>query len=75
MGEKRPREEDPQDEQQPSRDPPRSISSFGTPSAQDAANFIDGPEEQMLPVVPVVSPADNPEGHDALYIGDLQWVR
>lgn len=22
-----------------------------------------------------VSPADNPEGHDALYIGDLQWVR
>lgn len=76
VGEKRPREEDSQDEQRPSREPPQAALTFGNQSAQDVATFINGAEgQQAMDVGSGINPADNPEGHDALYIGDLQWVR
>lgn len=72
VGEKRPREEDPQDEKQPSREPPRPASSFGNQNAQAQGNV---PVNVQVPKVDAaaLSAGDNPEGHDALYIGDLQW--
>ena len=76
-GEKRPREDDPYDEKQSTKEPPK-------PAAQAQAQ----PQNQAISVVqtssnygnniPMSIPTNGMSGsgnQDALYIGDLQWVR
>jgi hypothetical protein len=87
VGDKRPREEDGASAQQPTRSPPQEIQ----PSGNARMDVSSPPQQiatstTNLPVGPM--PGMNQHGgvggigmtgpgasHDALYIGDLQWVR
>lgn len=72
-GEKRPREDDPQDEKQPIRDPPKPAAQVQ--SQNQAINVVQTstPNYGNIPVQPTGMSGSSSQ--DALYIGDLQWVR
>jgi len=70
-GEKRPREDDPQDEKQSTRDPPKPAAQ--AQSQNQAINVVQTstPNYGNIPVQPTgMSGSSN---QDALYVGDLQW--
>ena len=75
-GEKRPREDDPQDEKQPTRDPPKPAAQV-QPQSQ-AINVVQTSTPNYGNNIPVSIPPAGMSGsgnQDALYVGDLQWVR
>ena len=73
-GEKRPREDDPQDEKQPARDPPKPAAQVQ--SQNQAINVVQTSTPNYGNNVPIQPAGMSGSGNqDALYVGDLQWVR
>jgi len=75
-GEKRPREDDPQDEKQSTREPPKPAAQV-QPQNQ-AINVVQTSTPNYGNNIPVAIQSNGMSGsgnQDALYIGDLQWVR
>ena len=75
-GDKRPREDDPQDEKQPTREPPKPAAQ--AQSQNQAINVVQTSTPNYGNNIPVsIQPAGLPGSgnQDALYVGDLQWVR
>lgn len=82
VGEKRQREEDEHDEQQPKHAPPSEIKTepdSRAPSTVTARSLsVNGGHSTGNGTASMGAPMNNPmgggQGSDALYIGDLQWV-
>jgi len=75
-GEKRPREDDPQDEKQPTREPPKPAAQVQ--SQNQAINVVQTSTPNYGNSIPVAIQSNGLSGsgnQDALYVGDLQWVR
>ena len=75
-GEKRPREDDPQDEKQPTREPPKPAAQVQ--SQNQAINVVQTSTPNYGNNIPVAIQSNGLSGsgnQDALYVGDLQWVR
>lgn len=75
-GEKRPREDDPQDEKQSTRDPPKPAAQVQ--SQNQAINVVQTSTPNYGNNIPVAMQSAGMSGsgnQDALYVGDLQWVR
>ena len=75
-GEKRPREDDPQDEKQSTREPPKPAAQVQ--SQNQAINVVQTSTPNYGNGIPVSIQSNGMAGsgnQDALYIGDLQWVR
>ena len=75
-GEKRPREDDPQDEKQSTRDPPKPAAQVQ--SQNQAINVVQTSTPNYGNNIPVSIQPTGMSGsgnQDALYVGDLQWVR
>jgi len=75
-GEKRPREDDPQDEKQPTREPPKPAAQ--AQSQNQAINVVQTSTPNYGNNIPVAIQSNGMSGsgnQDALYVGDLQWVR
>lgn len=75
-GEKRPREDDPQDEKQSTRDPPKPAAQAQTQN--QAINVVQTSTPNYGNNIPmsIQSTGMSASGNqDALYVGDLQWVR
>ena len=75
-GEKRPREDDPQDEKQSTREPPKPAAQV-QPQNQ-AINVVQTSTPNYGNNIPVSIQSNGMSGsgnQDALYVGDLQWVR
>jgi len=73
-GDKRPREDDPQDEKQPTREPPKPASHV-QPQNQ-AINVVQTSTPNYGNNIPVAIQSSGMSGsgsQDALYVGDLQW--
>jgi hypothetical protein len=75
-GEKRPREDDPQDEKQPIRDPPKPAAQVQPQSQAIGVVQTSTPNYGNNIPVPIQPTGMSGSGNqDALYVGDLQWVR
>jgi len=75
-GEKRPREDDPQDEKQSTRDPPKPAAQ--AQSQNQAIGVVQTSTPNYGNNIPVSLQSAGMSGsgnQDALYVGDLQWVR
>ena len=75
-GEKRAREDDPQDEKQPTREPPKPAAQVQ--SQNQAINVVQTSTPNYGNNIPVAIQSNGLSGsgnQDALYVGDLQWVR
>ena len=75
-GEKRPREDDPHDEKQSTREPPKPAAQVQ--SQNQAINVVQTSTPNYGNSIPVSIPSNGMSGsgnQDALYVGDLQWVR
>ena len=75
-GEKRPREDDPQDEKQSTREPPKPAAQ--AQSQNQAINVVQTSTPNYANNIPVSIQSNGMPGsgnQDALYVGDLQWVR
>ena len=74
-GEKRPREEDPHDEKQSTKEPPKPAAQA---QSQNQAIGVVQTSPNYGSNIPMSIPTSGMSGsgnQDALYIGDLQWVR
>jgi hypothetical protein len=74
-GEKRPREDDPQDEKQSTREPPKPAAQVQ--SQNQAINVVQTSTPNYGNNIPVSIQSNGMSSgnQDALYVGDLQWVR
>jgi len=75
-GEKRPREDDSQDERQSTREPPKPAAQVQ--SQNQAINVVQTSTPNYGNNIPVSIQSNGMAGsgnQDALYVGDLQWVR
>lgn len=79
VGEKRPREEDPQDEKQPQREAPRPVTAVVSQTQVNGSQIGGGNYSNNIGVGTQMMNGGsgivgaNPGNSDAVYIGDLQW--
>ena len=72
-GEKRPREDDPHDEKQSTKEPPKPAAQV---QSQNQAIGVVQTSPNYGSNIPLSVPTNGMSGNqDALYVGDLQWVR
>ena len=74
-GEKRPRDDDPLDEKQSAKEPPKPAAQVQSPNQAIGVVQTSPNYGHSIPMSILTTGTSGSGNQDALYIGDLQWVR